>query len=261
MNSLDSRRLGDQEAYQMSVSTHRSESLPLPEPIEHIGEIPPLKEGDRLTHDEFMRRYEAMPNLKKAELIEGVVHVPSPVRCDHHGEPHSNLGGWLFIYRVKTPGLKLADNATVLLDIGNTPQPDDVLFIKSDHGGQAEVDEDGYIHGAPELVAEIAASTVSYDLHSKLQAYERSGVREYVVWRVLDREVDWFVLRDGRFEKLSPEDDGTLRSTVFPGLWLDPKALISEDFDTLLEVLECGLESAEHAEFVARLREIASKKS
>ena len=202
-----------------------------------------------------------MPDLKKAELIEGVVHVPSPVRCDEHAEPHSHLGGWLFTYRVKTPGLKLADNATVRLDLGNAPQPDNVMFIKREHGSQARVDEDGYISGAPDLVAEVAASTASYDLNTKLQSFERNGVREYIVWRVLEREVDWFVLRNGHFEKLVPEADGTLRSTVFPGLWLDPAALINEDFDRLLDVLQCGLDSREHAEFIAGLREIAASQT
>jgi Uma2 family endonuclease len=245
----------------MSVSTPRSKPLPPSEPIDRNGAIPPLEDGDRLTRDEFMRRYETMPHLKKAELIEGVVHVPSPVRCDHHGEPHSNLGGWLFIYRARTPGLKLADNATVLLDIRSAPQPDSVLFIKPGRGGQANVDEDDYISGAPELVAEVAASSVSYDLHEKLEAYERNGVREYIIWRVDDHAVDWFILRNGRFEKLSPAEDGILRSTVFPGLWLDPSALLNEDFDRLLDVLQRGLDSAEHGEFVARLREIAARKS
>jgi Uma2 family endonuclease len=250
-----------QEAEPVSVSTPRSRPLPPAEPIDRNGAIPPLKDGDRLNHDEFMRRYGAMPDLKKAELIEGVVHVPTPVRSDQHGEPHSKLGGWLFLYRVKTPGLKLADNATVCLDIGNTPQPDDVLFIKSGNGGQARVNEDGYIQGAPELVAEVAASMVSYDLHDKLRAYERNGVREYVVWRVLEREVDWFVQQNGRFEKLAPGDGGILRSAVFPGLWLDPLALLNEDFDRLLDVLQSGLDSPEHAEFVAHLRETAAKQS
>src|SRR5271154_3006974 len=115
----------------MSVSTSRAKPKPSTEPTHRNGAIPPLENGDRLTADEFLRRYEAMPELKKAELVEGVVHVPSPVKCDEHGEPHSNLGGWLFTYRVKTPGLKLADNATVRLDLGNVRQPDDVLFIKS----------------------------------------------------------------------------------------------------------------------------------
>jgi Uma2 family endonuclease len=245
----------------MSVSTPRPKSIPSAEPTDRNGPVPLLKEGDRLTSDEFMRRYEAMPNLKKAELIEGVVHVPSPVRCNEHGEPHSSLGGWLFTYRARTPGLKLADNATVRLDLGNAPQPDDVLFIKRDHGGQATVDKDGYISGAPELVAEVAASTASDDMNARLQAYERNGVREYIVWRVLEHEVDWFVLRNGHFEKLAPQDDGTFHSTVYPGLWLDPSALVHEDFDRLLDVLQNGLDSPEHTDFVARLRQNLETKS
>jgi Uma2 family endonuclease len=187
--------------------------------------------------------------------------VPSPVRCDHQGEPHANLGGWLFLYRARTPGLKLADNATVRLDITNGPQPDSVMFIRLDHGGKARIDEDDYINGAPELVAEVAASSVSYDVHDKFQSYERNGVREYIIWRVDDNEVDWFVLRNGRFEKISPEYDGTLRSTVFPGLWLDPSALLRGDLDKLLAVLQNGLDSPEHVEFVARLGESAANKS
>ncbi len=135
----------DQEADSMSVSTARSKSIPDAESIVRGDPIPPLRDGDRLTHDEFMRWYEAMPDLKKAELIEGVVYVPSPVRSDQHGEPHATFGGWRFLYRSRTYGLTLADNATVHLDIGNTPQPDDVLFIKPDCGGQARVNEDGYI--------------------------------------------------------------------------------------------------------------------
>jgi Uma2 family endonuclease len=245
----------------MSISEPRSKSAPPAEPIDRNGTIPPLKDGDRLTRDEFMRRYEAMPDLKKAELIEGVVHVPSPVRCDHHGEPHSNLGGWLFLYRARTPGLRLADNTTVRLDIGNTPQPDNILFIKPDHGGQARVDDDDFINGAPELVVEIAANSINHDLHDKLRAYERNGVQEYIVWRVEDRAVDWFVLRNQSFERLSPRDDGTLRSTVFPGLWLSASALVDDDLDTLLDLLQRGLDSTEQAEFVGRLRDRAANKT
>jgi Uma2 family endonuclease len=238
----------------MSVSSPPTKAYPPIEPSVRDDQIPPLVDGEHLTHDEFMRRYDAMPDLKKAELIEGVVHVPSPVRSDQHGEPHAILGGWLFLYRARTPGLTAADNATVCLDIGNTPQPDEVLFIRPEHGGKARVDTDGYIHGAPDLVAEVAASTVSYDLHAKLAAYERNHVREYIVWRVLDREIDWFVLRNGRFEKLSPDGDGILRSTIFPGLWLDASALLREDLNQLLEVLQRGIDSAEHSDFVASLR-------
>ena len=195
-----------------------------------------------------------MPHLKKAELIEGVVYVPSPVRCEHHGTPHSSVVGWLFLYRAKTPGTKLADNASVRLDLGNMPQPDATLFIAPESGGAARIDEDDYINGGPELVAEVAASSAGFDTGDKLEVYRRNRVGEYIVWRVLDRQVDWYVLRDGSYEKLAPGDDGILRSTVFPGLWLDPAALVRDDCDTLMEVLQRGLETPEHAAFKADLQ-------
>jgi Uma2 family endonuclease len=239
----------------MSMLSPQFKPIPPAQPTDRDGAIPPLEDGDRMTRDEFERRYDAMPNLKKAELIEGVVHVPSPVRQRQHGDPHSTLVGWLFLYRARTRGLELGANPSVRLDLANMPQPDGALFIQPEYGGQVKIDEEGYIDGAPDLVAEIAASTTSYDLRDKLEAYQRNRVREYIVVRVLTREVDWYVLRSESFEKLSPEDDGTLRSTIFPGLWLDPSALLGQDFDKLLGVLERGLESIEHAEFVASLRQ------
>ena len=154
----------------------------------------------------------------------------------------------------RTPGLRLGDNSTVRLDPINEPQPDCVLFIQPEHGGKVVIDEEGYINGAPDLVAEVAASSASYDLHDKLEVYRRNGVREYLVWRVLDREVDWFVLRGSEYEKLVAGEDGILRSTIFPGLWLDPGALLREDFDTVLAVLQRGLETPEHAAFKADLQ-------
>ena len=238
----------------MSVSTTRAKPITPTESIDRDGAIPPLENGDRLSRPEFERRYDAMPGLKKAELIEGVVHVPSPVRCRHHGGPHLTLGGWIFLYRARTPGVEAADNASVRLDLVNMPQPDCLLFISPEHGGQVQIDEDDYVNGGPDLVAEVAASSVSYDLHDKLDAYRRNRVREYIVWRVLDREVDWFVLREERYQRLSAEEDGTLHSTIFPGLWLDPSALLGDDFDRLLDVLQHGLDSPEHVDFAARLQ-------
>jgi Uma2 family endonuclease len=236
----------------MAVSTPRPRPA---EPSEGPGNgvIPPLEDGVRLTRAEFERRYEAMPNLKKAELIEGVVHVPSPVRHGYHGRQHSYLNGWLVVYQASTPGVEASDNSTVRLDLDNVPQPDCLLFIQPEHGGKVRIDEDGYIEGAPEMVAEVAASSTSYDLGDKLKAYQRNGVREYVVWRVLDQELDWFVNREGRFERLSPAADGILRSTLFCGLWLDPAALLGGDINAVLAILQQGLNSPEHAEFVAEL--------
>jgi Uma2 family endonuclease len=217
-------------------------------------EIPPLEPGDRLTREEFERRYNAMPGLKKAELIEGVVYMPSPVRHRRHGRPSHHLSTWVGVYEAATPGVEGSDNCTARLDQANEPQPDAVLLIDPARGGQARISADDYIEAAPELVAEVAASSASYDLHTKLEVYRRNGVREYLVWRVLDRQVDWFVLRGGRYERLEPGADGIVRSEVFPGLWLDPEALVRGDLARVLAVVQQGVASPEHAAFVARLQ-------
>jgi Uma2 family endonuclease len=215
--------------------------------------LPPLEPGDHLSRPEFERRYEAMPHIKKAELIEGVVYMPSPVRQRRHGRPHGHLVTWLGVYEATTPGVEMGDNTTARLDLTNEPQPDALLLIDPARGGQAHISADDYIEGAPEWIAEVAASSVSIDLNAKLAVYQRNGVLEYVVWRVLNRAVDWFVLRDGQFERLAPDAHGILRSTVFPGLWLDAAALVRGDLATVLAVLQQGLASPEHAAFVARL--------
>jgi Uma2 family endonuclease len=238
----------------MPVSSIPSHPTPYAPPEGRTGAIPPLENGDRLTREEFERRYDAMPDLKKAELIEGRVYVPSPVRQRQHGGPHSRLNGWLFTYEARTPGLELGDNSAVRLDAGNEPQPDCVLFIQPEHGGKVMIDEEGYINGAPDLVAEVAASSASYDVNDKLPVYQAKGVREYIVWRVFDRQVDWYVLRGTGYEALTADEDGILRSTIFPGLWLDPTALLGKDSERLLAVLQRGLETPEHADFKAQLQ-------
>jgi Putative restriction endonuclease len=217
-------------------------------------EIPPLVAGDRLTRDEFHRRYLAMPHVKKAELIEGVVYMPSPVSLDGHAVPHCDFITWLGTYRAFTAGVQGGDNGTLLLDLDNEPQPDAFLRILPEFGGQSKTVDD-YVQGAPELVAEVAASSASYDLHDKLNAYRRNGVREYIVWRVWDRAIDWFVLRSGRYELLPLSPDGFYQSEAFPGLWLDPAAIIRGDVARVLAVVQQGLATAEHAEFVKRMEQ------
>jgi Uma2 family endonuclease len=215
-------------------------------------EIPPLVAGDRLTSDEFARRYEAMPHVSKAELIDGVVYMPSPVSADDHGEPHFDFSGVLFTYRASTPGVRGGDNSTLHLDLDNQPQPDVYLRIEADCGGQSRLVA-GYIEGAPELVVEVAASSASYDLHDKLNAYRRNGVREYVVWRVWDQQIDWFELKAGRFEPQSPDEHGIFRSRIMPGLWLDGPAVVAGNLSQVLQTLHVGLASGEHAAFVEQL--------
>ncbi len=221
-------------------------------PREGSRRIPPLRSGDHLTRDEFERRYQAMPHVDKAELIEGVVYMPSPVSAEDHGEPHFDFITWLGVYRARTPQVRGGDHATLRLDLDNEPQPDGYLRLLPEYGGQARL-VDGYVTGAPELIVEIAASSASYDLHEKLHAYRRNGVREYVVWRVWDEIIDWFVLRSGRFEQLALAD-GIYRSEVLPGLWLEPAAVLRGDLARVLEVLQQGLASPEHAAFVTALQ-------
>ncbi len=219
-----------------------------------------MEQGDTLTRDEFERRYDAMPELKKAELIEGVVYMPSPVRVNQHGSPHFSIIGCLFLYQANTPGVRGADNTSVRLDLDNEPQPDVVLFIDPKCGGQAHISDDDYIEGAPELVAEIAASTVSIDLNAKFQVYRRNGIREYVVWRVQDSAVDWFVLRGSQYQRLQPAG-GVYQSKVFPGLWLDVEALTGTDLPKLIQTVQQGLATPEHAAFVKKLHKARGAKS
>ena len=214
--------------------------------------VPVLRAGDRLRRDEFERRYDAMPELKKAELLEGVVFMPPPVRATQHGLPHALLAGWLQDYRRATPGVAFLIDATVRLDLENEPQPDLMLRVTGARA-TSRIGVDGYVEGPPELVVEVAASSASYDLHQKLRVYRRSGVREYLVWRAEEVEVDWFVQRSGRYERLAPDAAGVLRSVVFPGLWLDVPALLREDDEALHRAVVEGTRTADHAAFVRAL--------
>jgi Uma2 family endonuclease len=221
-------------------------------PGQHVsGSAEPLLEpGDRLSRKEFERRYERMPRLKKAELIEGVVYMPSPVRITQHAIPHTQLAGWLSHYVALTPGVECADNATVRLDLDNEPQPDLVLMKLPDKGGQARVSTDDYIEGPPELVVEIVGSSAAYDLHQKKAVYRRNGISEYLVWITGEQRLVWWELREDEYREIVGTPDGLLTSRAFPGLWLDVPALLRGDMKSVLTTLGRGLESAEHSAFV-----------
>ena len=215
--------------------------------------VPALQNGDRLTRDEFERRYEAMPDVKKAELIEGTVYMPPPVHASAHGEPHAHLMTWLGTYAAATPGVQVADNATIRLDLDNEPQPDGLLRIEEDAGGQSRISDDDYVGGPPELIVEVAHSSAAYDLHDKKQAYRRNGVQEYLVWQIEDTRVDWFVLEDGEYLSLSPGEEGLVRSRVFPGLVLDVDALLEKRYDAVLTVLQEQTGTEAHQAFIEQL--------
>jgi Uma2 family endonuclease len=212
--------------------------------------VPALESGDRLTRAEFERRYAATPEKFKAELIEGVVYVASPVRV-FHGTPHAALITWLGVYWTATPGVSPADNTTTRLDLDNEPQPDALLRIQI--GGTSTISEDGYIEGAPELVAEIASSSATIDLGAKKNAYRRNGVQEYLVWQTFENRLSWFRLEAEEFVLVEPDADGIIRSSAFPGLWLAVPALLEGNMIEVLNVLQVGIAGLEHQAFIQEL--------
>jgi Uma2 family endonuclease len=215
--------------------------------------LPRLEPGDHLDQPTFHKRYQQMPESFRAELVEGVVFVPSPVSAEH-GRPHALLAGWLTLYSSETPGTSVLDNATVILGQESEPQPDIALVIDEGCGGQTTLSSDGYCQGPPELVVEIAHSRAAYDLFEKRRDYERAGVREYVVVVVREQEVRWLERRGRRFHDVPKPRKGVYESRVFPGLRLDVAALMAADSKRLLDTLRTGLGSPEHAAFVAALR-------
>ena len=235
----------------MAVSTfERQKTDPA---VEEKPSAPPLNNGDRLTRAEFERIYAAHPEIKKAELIEGVVYMPSPARHREHGKPHFDAIVWIGTYYAATPGVEGSDNATLRLDLENEPQPDAILFLLPEYGGTAQVGEDGYLEGAPELIVEVSASSASYDLNQKKRVYARHGVPEYIVYLAYEQRIIWFILRDGVYEAQQPDENGVLKSERFPGLWLLPDALLSGEMARVLETLQQGLASPEHSTFSAEL--------
>jgi Uma2 family endonuclease len=219
--------------------------------------ILPLVEGQRLDRATFHERYEAMPPGIKAELIGGVVYMPSPVGREH-GVISADTSFWLAHYRRRTPGVQLLADSTTMLDDLGEPQPDVQLRILPEYGGQSR-DEGKFVGGAPELIVEVAKTTRYVDLGPKQVDYERAGVREYVVVAFRPDEVIWHVLRDGQLVIVPPDTDGLYRSEVFPGLWLDPLALLTDNLDALIATLDRGLAAPEHAAFVARLAEARAR--
>jgi len=188
-----------------------------------------LESGDHLSRDEFHRRYSLRPDIQKAELIGGKVYVASPVRTSVHGDPHGLVVMWLRAYVGMTPGVQFSLEGTVYLADDSEVQPDALLFWRPPRGTGARLTDDGYIEGVPDLIVEVAASSASYDLHEKKEAYRSAGVPEYIARRTLDREIDWFRLRDGVYVRLEPDAEGIIASEVFPGLRLAIDKMIAGD--------------------------------
>ena len=186
--------------------------------------------------------------------------MASPLRFKPHAEPHGRLITWLGVYQAATPQVQMGIEPTVRLDIDNEPQPDGVLLISQESGGNSTLSEDGYLEGSPELVIEIAASSAAIDLTDKKRAYRRNGIQEYIVWQVFEQKIDWFSLQDGDYVSLVPNEQGVICSEIFPGLWLDMAAMLQGNMPQVLAVLQGGISSEEHQVFVQQLREKMGEK-
>lgn len=216
--------------------------------------VPCLEAGDHLAQPTFHERYLAMSCGFRAELIGGIVIVPSPLSPEH-GACHALVMGWLTTYWIATPGTQARDNATAILGQASEPQPDGALIIEPASGGQTGFSSDGYATGPPELIVEVASSSAAIDLHAKRCDYEQAGVLEYIVVVLRQHAVRCFALRDGVYQDVVAAADGIFKSVVFPGLWLHADALLDLNGRQVMGTLHQGLATPEHTAFVQRLRE------
>jgi hypothetical protein len=234
-------------------------------PSVEIDAPPLLCNGDRMNQREFHWRYEAYPDNVKFELVGGVVYLASgvdymasPLRRPH-GKYHLKFSHLLSVYEDATTGVDASDNATQILGEESEPQPDLTLRILPEYRGQSRVTDDEYYEGPPELIAEIAHSSRAVDMNQKRQDYEQSGVLEYLVLCVEERELHWFGFATKKM--IRPDRQGVARSNVFPGLWINVPALMERDGRRLIETMQKGLSSRAHAAFVKRLEKVRRAKT
>jgi Uma2 family endonuclease len=225
-----------------------------------IGSLPPLENGDQLDQPTFHERYQAMPEVTRAELIGGIVHMPSPQKVPH-SKAQKLVLRWLDEYAEATPGTEALVNNTQILGLDSEPEPDACLFIVPEFGGRVYVGEDEYLHGSPELIVEVSSSTESIDLNRKKHDYQKAGVREYVVLALRLQQVFWFVRQRGKYKECPLPAGGIFRSRGFPGLWLDAEAMLRNHRQGVLAALRQGLATPEHAAFVGKLEKLGLKKS
>ncbi len=216
-------------------------------------DFPLLESGYHLSADEFHARYKQMPESVRAELIEGIVYMASPLYSPH-GDGHFLLTNILSIYEAETPGVTGSIATSVRLDGKNEFQPDIHLRIDPQCGGRTKNPDKTLIVGGPEFVVEISNTTLEMDLHEKFEVYLRDGVQEYLVWQLQEEKLDLFAQRAGEFEKVQLDAKGILRSKVLPGLWLNAPAILAVNKKAAIKTMRDGVKSTEHAAFVKRLQ-------
>jgi len=211
---------------------------------------PLLWEGQRLDRETFHRLYSDSPELKRVQLIEGIVYMPSPMRFVQHAHPEVSFTTWLTYFASFTPGVNSGGQATLKIDGKNEYQPDGMLFYDK---GQLIIDNDGYLVGVPELVVEVSASTISVDSNEKYLVYQKYGVKEYLLWNTEAKKITWYGRSGSKFVPMKPNREGIIKSKAFPGLWLNVAAMLKGNLKLVLKTLQEGLSSKEHQKFVASL--------
>ena len=214
-----------------------------------------LRNGDRMSREEYHRIYEQSPEDFRAELIGGTVYLPGRVHVGH-GERTALIGALLCMYQGSTTGVTATSRITVLLGEDSEPEPDLTLCIDPECGGQTYL-EDGYLAGPPELIVEVAFNRYAIDFHGKREDYSRHGVKEYLIICVEPLEMTLLDLKYGK--ETHPDSDGICRLRTFPGLWFDAQAIFADAIPKMFETLQRGLATSEHAEFVARLAQAKSR--
>lgn len=215
------------------------------------GKLPLLYDGLRLDRVTFHRLYEASPELKRVQLIEGIVHMPSPMRFVQHANPQTCINGWLFCYVTQTPGVNTGGSATLKIDDENEFEPDGMLFYDN---GQLIIADDGYLEGVPELAVEVTASTFTIDSKEKFRVYEKHGVKEYLLWNTEAGTITWYARHKDKFVPMKSNRAGILKSKIFPGLWLEVAAMREGDMTQVMKTLYEGLASAPHRQYVKRFK-------
>ena len=243
----------------LAVGTH--------DPQRRVPEADRLRDGERIPPDEFRRRcgvLEAVGVDFRVEYVNGVVRMMPPPNFAGHTHPIRVMQGLLSAYTRQTPGVIDYTESGVTLPVEETSadvSPDLCLVVQPGRGGQMSVDDAGYFVGPPELVVEVANSSLSYDLGEKRDLYEAAGVQEYLVHATRERRL-LMMRRDGdRFRTVMPDADGVLASRIFPGLVFDTAAIIADDIAaaeaTLDRVMQSPEVAAAHQNLVASLAEAA----
>lgn len=164
------------------------------------------------------------------------------------GELASSVSYWLCQYRRSTPCVESLGRVSIFLDPTTEIETTAAMWLTP---GADDRPRWQRCEGVPELLVEVTATVHNKVFRRRLRVYEQSEIHELLVVTGDPRDTALYARENGRFARVSPADDGSYRSRVFPGLWLDPSALFSDEWNEMAACLDRGMATEEHAAFVA----------